>query len=252
MFRGGLYVIGARPGMGKTSIALNMAVSAAKASRKTVAIYSLEMSRQQLVTRLLSSESHIDNKQLLQGRLSTEEWTRLAEAAGNLSNLDIRINDNPSLTVAELSAECRRLDNLGLVLVDYLQLMQSSGSGRSYANESRTTAVADISRMMKVSAKELGVPLVCLSQLSRANEGRQDKRPMMSDLRESGAIEQDADAIIGLYREGYYNRECEDPNAAEAIILKNRRGETGTVFLRWLPEFTTYVNDASRFDDDER
>lgn len=248
---GDFVLIASRPGMGKTSIALNMAVSAAKASKKTVAIYSLEMSRQQLVMRLLSGESHIDNKQLLQGRLTPEEWTRLAEAAGALSNLDLRINDDPSMTVAELSAECRRVDNLGLVLVDYLQLMQSSGSGHSYSNESRTTAVADISRMMKITAKELGVPLVCLSQLSRGPESRSDKRPMLADLRESGAIEQDADAVIGLYREGYYNKECEDPNAAEAIILKNRRGEVGTVNLRWLPEFTSYVNDERRYEDDE-
>ena len=249
--KGDLVLIASRPGMGKTSMALNMAVSAAKASKKTVAIYSLEMSRQQLVMRLLSAESRIDNKLLAQGRLSPEEWNRLAEAAGSLSNLDLRIDDNPSMTVAELSAECRRLDNLGLVLVDYLQLMQSSGSGHNWSNESRTQAVSDISRMMKVTAKELGVPLVCLSQLSRANESRSDKRPMLSDLRESGAIEQDADAVIGLYREGYYNRESEDPNAAEAIILKNRRGETGTVFLRWLPEFTSYVNDERRRNEDE-
>ena len=248
---GDFVMIASRPGMGKTSIALNMAVAAAKASRKTVAIFSLEMSRQQLVTRLLSGESHIDNYQLIQGRLNAEEWKRLAEAAGVLSQIDIRIDDNPSMTVAELSAQCRRIDNLGLVVVDYLQLMQSSGTGHSWSNESRTQAVSDISRMMKITAKELGVPLVCLSQLSRANEARQNKRPMLSDLRESGSIEQDADAVIGLYREGYYNRECEDPNAAEAIILKNRRGRVGTVYLRWLPEFTSYVSDDRRHDEDD-
>jgi replicative DNA helicase len=248
---GDLVLIASRPGMGKTSIALNMAVSAAKASGKTVAIFSLEMSRQQLVMRLLAAESHLDNYQLSQGRLSPEDWSRLAEAAGALSRIDIRIDDNPSMTVAEMSAQCRRLDNLGLVLVDYLQLMQSAGTGRSWANESRTQAVSDISRMMKVTAKELSVPLVCLSQLSRANESRQNKRPMLSDLRESGSIEQDADAVIGLYREGYYDRECEDPNAAEAIILKNRRGRVGTVYLRWLPDFTTYVNDERHRDEDE-
>ena len=248
---GDFVLIASRPGMGKTSIALNMAVSAAKQSGKTVAIFSLEMSRQQLVLRLLSSESHIDNYQLTQGRLNPEEWSRLAEAAGALSRVDIRIDDNPSMTVAEMSAQCRRLDNLGLIMVDYLQLMQSAGSGHSWSNESRTQAVSDISRMMKVSAKELGVPLVCLSQLSRANESRQNKRPMLSDLRESGSIEQDADAVIGLYREGYYDRECEDPNSAEAIILKNRRGRVGTVYLRWLPEYTTYVNDERRRDEDD-
>ena len=248
---GDFILIASRPGMGKTSIALNMAVAAAKASHRTVAIFSLEMSRQQLVTRLLSAESHIDNKQLIQGRLSPDEWTRLAEAAGTLSRVDIRIDDNPSMTVAEMSAQCRRIDDLALILVDYLQLMQSSGSGHNWSNESRTQAVSDISRMMKVTAKELGVPIVCLSQLSRANESRSDKRPMLSDLRESGAIEQDADAVIGLYREGYYNDQCEDPNSAEAIILKNRRGSVGKVFLRWIPEFTSYVNDERRHDDDD-
>lgn len=248
---GDFVLIASRPGMGKTSIALNMAVSAAKASGKTVAVFSLEMNRQQLVMRLLAGESHIDNYQLSQGRLNSDEWSRLAEAAGQLSRIDIRIDDNPSMTVAEMAAQCRRLDNLGLVVVDYLQLMQSAGSGHSWSNESRTQAVSDISRMMKVTAKELGVPLICLSQLSRANEARQNKRPMLSDLRESGSIEQDADAVIGLYREGYYNQECEDPNAAEAIVLKNRHGRVGTVYLRWIPEFTSYVNDERRRDEDE-
>lgn len=248
---GDFVLIASRPGMGKTSIALNMAVSVAKASGKTVAVFSLEMSRQQLVMRLLAGESHIDNYQLSQGRLNSDEWSRLAEAAGQLSRIDIRIDDNPSMTVAEMAAQCRRLDNLGLVVVDYLQLMQSAGSGHSWSNESRTQAVSDISRMMKVTAKELGVPLICLSQLSRANEARQNKRPMLSDLRESGSIEQDADAVIGLYREGYYNQECEDPNAAEAIVLKNRHGRVGTVYLRWIPEFTSYVNDERRRDEDE-
>lgn len=247
---GDFLLVASRPGMGKTSIALNIAVAAAKASGKTVAIFSLEMSRQQLVMRLLASQSHINNQQLIQGRLSPDEWNRLAEGAGVLSRLDIRIDDNPSLTVADMSAQCRRLDNLGLILVDYLQLMQSAGSGHTWSNESRTQAVSDISRMMKVTAKELGVPLLCLSQLSRANEGRTNKRPLLSDLRESGAIEQDADAVIGLYREGYYDENCEDPNAAEAIVLKNRRGQTGTVYLRWLPEYTTYVNDDRRHDDE--
>ena len=248
--QGDFVLIASRPGMGKTSIALNIAVNAAKSSGKTAAIFSLEMSRQQLVMRMLSSESHIDLYQLNQGRLNTDEWSRLAEAAGALSKIDIRLDDNPTMTVAEMAAQCRRVENLGLVVVDYLQLMQSAGSGNTWANESRTQAVSDISRMMKVTAKELGVPIVCMSQLSRANEARQNKRPMLSDLRESGSIEQDADAVIGLYREGYYDRECEDPNSAEAIILKNRHGRVGTVYLRWLPEYTTYVNDERRHDDD--
>ena len=149
-----------------------------------------------------------------------------------------------------MNAQCRRVQNLDLVVIDYLQLMQSAGSGHSWSNESRTQAVSDISRMLKIMAKELNVPVVCLSQLSRANESRQDKRPMLSDLRESGAIEQDADAVIGLYREGYYNDQCEDPNSAEAIILKNRKGQTGTVELLWLPEYTSFSSYEKRREDD--
>jgi len=249
---GNLIIIASRPGMGKTSIALNMAVSAAKASGKTVAIFSLEMSRQELAMRLLAGESHIDSQKLLTGRLSAAEWTKLNETAGTLSRLDIRIDDNSSVTVTDMGAECRRIPNLALIMVDYLQLMQSAGSGHSWSNESRTQAVSDISRMMKVTAKDLGVPLVCLSQLNREADKRKDnKRPMISDLRESGSIEQDADAVIGLYREGYYDQNYEDPGAAEAIILKNRRGRMGTVHLRWLPEYMTYVNDERRRDEDD-
>jgi replicative DNA helicase len=248
---GDFVLIASRPGMGKTSIAMNMAVSAARESNKTVAVFSLEMSREQMVMRLLSSVSRIDNYQLTQGRLSQDEWRRLAESAGVLSRIDIRIDDNPSLSVADMNAQCRRLDNLGLIVVDYLQLMQSAGSGYSWSNESRTQAVSDMSRMMKIMAKELNIPVLCLSQLSRANEARTNKRPMLSDLRESGSIEQDADVVIGLYREGYYDRNCDDPNSAEAIILKNRHGKVGTVFLRWMPEYTTYVNDDRRHDENE-
>ncbi len=158
-----------------------------------------------------------------------------------LSATDIRIDDNPSLTVADMNAQCRRLKNLGLVVIDYLQLMQSAGSGNSWSNESRTQAVSDISRMMKIMAKELNVPVLCLSQLSRANTQRQDKRPQLSDLRESGAIEQDADVVVALHREGYYNPEYENPNEVELIVLKNRRGETGRLYMMWLPEYTSFV-----------
>ena len=191
--KGDLVLIASRPGMGKTSIALNIAMHVAKATKKTVAVFSLEMSREQLATRLLSGESLIDSQKLLTGRLSQTEWERLGAAASVISETDIRIDDNPTLSVAEMNSQCRRLDNLGLVVIDYLQLMQSAGSGHSYAGESRTQAVSDISRMLKIMAKELNVPVVCLSQLSRANEARTNKRPMLSDLRESGAIEQDAD-----------------------------------------------------------
>ena len=238
---GDFALIAARPGMGKTSIALNIARSVGKTSGKTVAVFSLEMSREQLVTRLLSAEGMVDGKKLQTGRLTDEEWRRIAAAAGVLSATDIRIDDNPSLTVADMNAQCRRLKNLGLVVIDYLQLMQSAGSGNSWSNESRTQAVSDISRMMKIMAKELNVPVLCLSQLSRANTQRQDKRPQLSDLRESGAIEQDADVVVALHREGYYNPEYENPNEVELIVLKNRRGETGRLYMMWLPEYTSFV-----------
>ena len=244
-----LVLVAARPGMGKTSIALNMAVSAAKDSQKTVAIFSLEMSREQLVTRLISSEGLIPLGHLLTGNLSLEEWRSAARAAQAISELDIRVNDNPTLTVAEMNAQCRRLNNLGLVVIDYLQLMQSAGSGHTWSNESRVQAVSDISRMMKIMAKELNVPVVCLSQLSRANEQRTDKRPMLSDLRESGSIEQDADIVLGLYREGYYNPEAENPNITECIVLKNRHGETGRGYLAWIGEYTVFRDSDLRHED---
>ena len=177
------------------------------------------------------------------------KWKRIAAAAEILSHTDMRIDDNSTLTVADMNAQCRRVSNLGLVVIDYLQLMQSSGSGKGYSNESRTQAVSDMSRMLKIMAKELNVPVICLSQLSRANESRQEKRPMLSDLRESGSIEQDADVVIGLYREGYYNKECPTPNVAEAIILKNRKGRTGTVNLNWMPDYTCFTNLETRYDE---
>lgn len=237
-----LILIASRPGMGKTSIALNIALHVAKTSGKAIAVFSLEMSREQLALRLLSSESFIHNKKLQSGMLSPDEWKKLAKAAASISAVDMRINDNPMLTVADMSAQCRRIPNLGLVVIDYLQLMQSASGTSKYSGESRTQVVSDISRMLKIMAKELNVPLICLSQLSRANEARQNKRPMLSDLRESGAIEQDADIVLALYREDYYNKETENSNLAECIVLKNRRGETGTVELQWLPEFTTYAS----------
>jgi len=239
--KGELILVASRPGMGKTSIALNIAVNAAKASGKAVAVFSLEMSREQLATRLLSGEALVDAQKLQRGNLSAEEWRRIVTAAGSLSMTRIMIDDNPTLSVADMNAQCRRVKDLGLVVVDYLQLMQSAG-GKNNSGENRQQIVADMSRMLKIMAKELEVPVLCLSQLSRANEGRNDKRPMLSDLRESGAIEQDADVVIGLYREGYYNKECENPNAAEAIVLKNRKGQIGTVNLMWLPDYTAYVS----------
>ena len=232
-----LLLIAARPGMGKTSIALNIALSVAKKTDKAVVFFSLEMSKEQLASRLLSNESFVDNQLLLTGKLSDEEWQKLGVAAAALSKTDIRVDDNPSITVTEMNAKCRRVDNLGLVIIDYLQLM-TSATGK--VNENRVTAIGEISRSLKIMAKELNIPVICLSQLSRANESRSDKRPILSDLRESGAIEQDADEVLFLYRDDYYNPDTEEKNIAECIVAKNRHGETGTVKLQWLPQYTTF------------
>ena len=234
-----LILLAARPGMGKTSMALNILLHAGKYSGKSVVFFSLEMSREQLAMRLISNESFVDNKKLVTGNLSEDDWVKIAAAAAALNQTQILIDDNPTLTVADMNAKCRRVDNLGLVVIDYLQLMQSAG-GRQYAGENRQQAVSDISRALKIMAKELNVPVLCLSQLSRANEARSNKRPMLSDLRESGAIEQDADIVMFLYREDYYNEDSENHNLAECIIAKNRHGETRTVELQWLPEYTTF------------
>ena len=235
-----LLLIAARPGMGKTSLALNVALNVAKSTDKTVAFFSLEMSREQLATRLLSNESFVDNQKLTTGKLDEEDWGKLSLASSALSQTDIRVDDNPTITVAEMNAKCRRLDNLGLVVIDYLQLMTAAAPGKS--GENRVTVVSEISRALKIMAKELNVPVICLSQLSRANESRTDKRPMLSDLRESGAIEQDADSVMFIYRDDYYNENSEEKNIAECIVAKNRHGETGTVKLQWLPQFTTFSN----------
>ena len=248
--RSDLILLAARPGMGKTSFALNIALNVAKQNNdKAVAVFSLEMSKEQLVTRLLSSEGLVENGRLTNGRLSASDWGKLTQAARTIKQTDIRIDDNPLLTVADMNAKCRRIDNLGLVVIDYLQLMTSSG-GKSYAGENRQQAVSDISRMLKIMAKELNVPVICLSQLSRANEKREDKRPMLSDLRESGAIEQDADIVIFLYREDYYKDDTENQNIAECIVAKNRHGERCKLPLRWMPEYTTFSTVEMRFDEE--
>lgn len=244
-----LLLLAARPGMGKTSMALNVALAAAKESGKTVAIFSLEMSKEQLVTRLLANEGLIENTRLSTGNLRESDWEKIVQAGSALSQMDIRIDDNPLLTVADMNAKCRRLENLGLVVIDYLQLMTSAG-GKGYGGENRQQVVSDISRMLKIMAKELQVPVLCLSQLSRANEKREDKRPMLSDLRESGAIEQDADIVMFLYRDDYYNEESEKRNIAECIIAKNRHGETGKVELRWMPDYTAFGTLENRYDEE--
>ena len=237
-----LILLAARPGMGKTSMALNVLLDAGKKSGKKVAFFSLEMSREQLALRLISSECFVDNKKLVTGKLSDQDWESVAAAADSLNRSTIYIDDDSSVTVADINAKCRRVEDLGLIVIDYLQLMQSAGGKSNNRGENRQQVVSDISRSLKIMAKELNVPVLYLSQLSRANESRQDKRPMLSDLRESGAIEQDADIVLFLYREGYYNKDTENPNLAECIIAKNRHGETGTVELQWTPEFTTFTD----------
>ena len=238
--RSDLLLIAARPAMGKTAFGLNIALNVAKKYNKTVAIFNLEMSREQLAMRLLAIESFVDGQKMLTGKLTEEEWIKLCMASSALSQTDLRIDDNPSITVAEINAKCRRLDNLGLVIIDYLQLM--NGSGYSKGNENRQQVVSDISRSLKIMAKELNVPVICLSQLSRGPESRTDKRPMLSDLRESGAIEQDADEVLFLYRDEYYNENTEDKGIAECIVAKNRHGEVGTVKMQWIPQYQTFAD----------
>ena len=238
--RSDLLLVAARPAMGKTAFALNLCLNVAKKYDKTVAMFSLEMSREQLAMRLLAIESFVDGKKITTGKMTEEEWTKLSMAASSLSQTDIRVDDNPSITVAEMNAKLRRIDNLGLVIIDYLQLM--NGSGYSKGGDSRVNIVSDISRSLKIMAKELNVPVICLSQLSRGPESRTDKRPMLSDLRESGAIEQDADSVMFLYRDEYYNPNTEDKGVAECIVAKNRHGEVGTVKLQWIPQYQTFAD----------
>ena len=236
-----LLLVAARPAMGKSAFALNIGLNVAKKYSKTVAIFNLEMSREQLVMRLLANVSCVDGKKLATGKLTEEEWGKLCLASASLSQMDLRIDDNPSITVAEMNAKCRRLDNLGLVIIDYLQLMQGSGYGKG-GGDNRVQVVGEISRALKIMAKELNVPVVCLSQLSRAVESRTDKRPILSDLRESGAIEQDADSVMFLYRDEYYNENSEDKGIAECIVSKNRHGETGTVKLQWIAQYQSFTD----------
>ena len=237
--RSDLIIIAARPGMGKTTIALNILANVAKFTRKTVAFFSLEMSREQLASRLLSCESSVDNYKITTGKLESEDWEKIGVASAALAQTDIRVSDNPMISVTEMNALCRRLDNLGLIVVDYLQLMtRADKDGRPAEN--RVNVVAEISRALKIMAKDLNVPVICLSQLSRASESRTDKRPLLSDLRESGAIEQDADQVIMLYRDDYYNPNTAEKNICECIVAKNRHGEAGTVKVQWMPQFFSF------------
>lgn len=208
----------------------------------TVAIFSLEMSKEQLVNRLLAMESHVDSQNMRTGNLKDEDWTKLVEGADIIGRSNLIIDDTPGISIAEMRSKCRKYKlehNLGIIMIDYLQLM--SGSGKS---DSRQQEISDISRSLKALARELNVPVIALSQLSRAVEQRPDHRPMLSDLRESGAIEQDADVVMFLYRDDYYNKDTDNPNTAEVIIAKQRNGPIGTVYLGWKPELTRFVNIA--------
>jgi len=235
-----LILIAARPAMGKTAFALNIAQNAAIYSGVPVAIFSLEMSKEQLVSRILCSEAMVDSQKVKTGKLEDEDWKKIARALGPLSEAPIYIDDTPGISISEIRAKCRRLKlekNLGLVVIDYLQLMQ--GRGRS---ESRQQEISEISRSLKILAKELNVPVITLSQLSRAAEQRADHRPILSDLRESGAIEQDADIVMFLYRDDYYNPDTDKKNIAEVILAKHRSGSTGTIELTWLGAYTKFAN----------
>ena len=241
MGKSDLVLVGARPGMGKTSFCLNIATNVAAQTKKTVCIFSLEMSAEQLVNRIISSEAMVDSHAMRTGELSQDDWNSIAHATTRLSACDILIDDTSGITVTGMKAKLRRVKNLGLVVIDYLQLMQSDGR-----NDNRVQEVAEISRAMKILAKDLMVPIVCCAQLSRGPESRTDKKPMLSDLRDSGAIEQDADVVMFLYRDEYYKiSDTADPNAdstgiAEVIVAKNRHGSTGTVKMGWIGKFTKF------------
>ncbi len=241
-----LILVGARPGMGKTSFALNIATNVALQTKKTVCIFSLEMSAEQLVTRVISSEAMIDSYALRTGKLDTKQWEDIATATTRLAGCDILIDDTSGISVTGMKGKLRRVRNLGLVVIDYLQLMQSDRR-----NDNRVQEVADISRALKIMAKELNVPIICCAQLSRGPESRTDKRPMLSDLRDSGAIEQDADTVIFLYRDEYYDsgKSDEEGNVAEVIIAKNRHGSTGTVKVGWIGRFTKFRSIATDMEE---
>ena len=236
-----LILVAARPSMGKTAFVLNIAQYVAFHSNLTAAIFSLEMSKEQLVNRMFSLESRVDAQVLRSGNLADSDWEKLIEAAGVIGASNLIIDDTPGISISELRSKCRKYKlehDLKLVIIDYLQLM--SGSGRS--TDSRQQEISDISRSLKALARELNVPVIALSQLSRAVEQRPDHRPMLSDLRESGAIEQDADVVMFIYRDDYYNKDSENKNIAEIILAKQRNGPIGTVNLVWLPQYTKFAN----------
>ena len=236
-----LVLVAARPAMGKSAFALNIASYAAVKAHVPTVIFSLEMSKEQMVNRILCSEAMVDSNKVRTGKIEEEDWVKIAGAMGPLSEAQIFIDDTPGISINEIRAKCRKLKlekNIGLVVIDYLQLVQGSGKKSS----SREQEISEISRSLKILAKEINVPVIALSQLSRAPEQRPDHRPMLSDLRESGAIEQDADIVMFLYRDDYYNEESEKKNIAEVILAKHRSGSTGTVELLWLGNYTKFAN----------
>lgn len=244
-----LIIVAARPAMGKSAFAINIATNAAVKSNVPVAIFNLEMSKEQVGNRILCSEAMIDSNKVRTGQLGDDDWVKLANTIGNLSEAPIYIDDTPGISIMEIRAKCRKLKlekDIGLIVIDYLQLIQGTG-GR---NSSREQEISEISRSLKIIAKELNVPVIALSQLARATEKRDDKRPMLSDLRESGAIEQDADIVMFLYRDDYYNKESEKRNIAEVIIAKHRGGSTGTVELAWMGNFTKFGNSAHHVEEE--
>lgn len=242
-----LIILAARPAMGKSAFAINIATHAAVRERVPVAIFNLEMSAEQVGKRILCSEAMVDSNKVRTGQMEDEDWVKLATTLGTLSEAPIYIDDTPGMSITDIRTRCRKLKiekNVGLIVIDYLQLIQAAGK-----TNSREQEIAQISRSLKVLAKELEVPIIALSQLSRASDQRTDKRPMLSDLRESGSIEQDADIVIFLYRDDYYNKESEKRNIAEVIIAKQRSGETGTVELAWMGNYTKFANAARDIDD---
>ena len=234
--KGNLIIVGARPGMGKTSFALNLGTSVAKRTKKAVCIFSLEMSKEELVSRILSSEAMIDSQKLRKGDLNVDEWENLAVASSQLAETEIYVDDTTGISLTSMKAKLRRVKNLGLVIVDYLQLMQPE---RRSGDQSRVNQIGEISRGLKVLAKEIGVPVITLSQLSRTSEKEKERKPMLSDLRDSGSIEQDADMVIFLSRD-YYGTDPEKANLVDVIVAKNRHGSVGTVTMSWLGQYTKF------------
>ena len=241
-----LVIVAARPAMGKSAFAINIATNVALQAKKGVAIFNLEMSKDQVGNRILCSEALVDSNKVRTGQLDDEDWVKLASTLTRLSEAPIYIDDTAGISIMEIRAKCRKLKiekDIGLVVIDYLQLIQGSGK----KNASREQEITEISRSLKILAKELHIPVIALSQLSRSVEKRDDKRPMLSDLRESGSIEQDADQVIFIYRDDYYNEDSEKKNVAEIILAKHRGGSTGTVDLAWLPSYTKFANLEKRF-----